>query len=386
MSAQLTSRRVTNYRNTRALLYALPFILSGCFGAPAMQYDIQDYNRSIVASEKKMLLFNIGALHYGQPPHFMMLSTVSQSRTFSGSAGFAWTNPATWLVPFTSSATENPLVQFVPIQGQDFAQRFESPMTDKLELLLEDRRPSADIYTQQDEELIMLLADAVDIAHGDSNCPGFQTLINDKAHYEAFKTCVNEIVTEAKDFEVIDGHRFIPTKASEDPKASDLVTALSAGYEWTKADDKFALANMVRVPAWFDYTPTVVTPTDSSEPESSSPVFWVWHRKPGMAGTSASMPDWKNLQYTLPKDYQWKKYPEDTMTNPHRYTYALLPKGYDLERDPTGKLKTDAYGEYVAVKTPVKAAAHSATGNRTVGSTLITNTRNTFVRIPGIHL
>jgi hypothetical protein len=388
MSAQLTSRRATNYRKTKALLYVFFVISSGCFGAPAMQYDIQDYNRAIVTSEKKMLLFNIGALHYGQPPHFMMLSTVSQSRTFSSSAGFTWTNPASWVVPFVSSATENPLVQFVPIQGQDFAQRFESPMTDKLELFLEDRRLSADfledqrlsadIDPQPDEELIMLLADAVVIIHGDSNCPGFQTLVNGMAH---FKTCVDEIVTQAKDFEVIDGHRLIPTEASEDPKAADLVTALSAGYEWTKADGKFALANMVRVPAWFDYIPTVVTPTDSSEPDSSPPpVFWVWNRKPGTAGTSDSMPDWKNLQYTLPEDYEWKKYPEDTMTDPHTYVYALLPKGYDLERDPTGKLKTDANGEYVAVKTPVKAAAHSATGHRTGGSTLITNTKNTFVR------
>jgi hypothetical protein len=388
MSAQLTSGRVTNYRKTKALLYALSVILSGCFGAPAMQYDIQDYNRAAVASEKKMLLFNIGALHYKQPPHFMMLSTVSQSRTFSGNAGFTWENPATWSVPFTSSTNENPLVQFVPIQGQDFAQRFESPMTDKLELLLEDRRATLDI-DEEDEELLMLFADSVTINHGNSKCHGRwrssggyeDYLINDKDNYQAFKTCVNEIVTKAHDFEVIDGHHLIPTKASEDPKAADLVTALSAGYEWTKADDKFALANMVRVPAWFDYIPTVVTPTDSSEPDSlSPPVFWVWNRKPGMVATSASMPDWKNLQYTLPKDYQWKKYPENTVRNPHMYIYALLPKGYDLERDPTGKLKTDASGEYVAVKTPVKAAAHSATGNRMVGSTLITNTKNSFVR------
>ena len=40
------------------------------------------------------------------------------------------------------------------------------------------------------------------------------------------------------------------------------------------------------------------------------------------------------------------------------YIYALLPKGYDLARDTTGKLKTDTNGQYVAVKTPAKASAH----------------------------
>ena len=160
-----------------------------------MHYDIQDYNKAAVSSEKEMLLFNIGALYYRQPPHFMMLSTISQSRTFSAMAGFQWTNPASWQVPFTEEAIENPTIQFVPIQGGDFVQRFESRLTDKLTLLLEDRRATlfASEQNEQDKELITLLAQSVTLLHGGadtSKCNRWYhsdgTYVNNNAGYKDF--------------------------------------------------------------------------------------------------------------------------------------------------------------------------------------------------------
>jgi len=37
-------------------------VLTGCFGPPTMRYDIQEYNKQTIASEQKMLLFNLGRL------------------------------------------------------------------------------------------------------------------------------------------------------------------------------------------------------------------------------------------------------------------------------------------------------------------------------------
>lgn len=351
--------------------------LIGCFGAPAMHYDIQDYNKAAVSSEKEMLLFNIGALYYRQPPHFMMLLTISQSRTFSAMAGFQWTNPASWQVPFTEEAIENPTIQFVPIQGGDFVQRFESRLTDKLTLLLEDRRATlfASEQNEQDKELITLLAQSVILLHGGadtSKCNRWDhsdgTYVNNNAGYKDFSACVNEIVTAVNDYEMVDGHHLIPTKASEGPKAADLVSALTPGYEWTAQGDQFALTNPVRVPAWFDYSPEfVAAPPESGRTHPSEPVFWQWPR-----GTP---PDWRGMQYKLPKDYEWKKYNDSTRRS--HYVYALLPKGYDLARDKNGRLRVK-YGQYYPVKTPAEASTHDAIGSRTQNSPRIVGTAGTI--------
>src|SRR5713101_796018 len=92
VSDQVTKVISKSYRGTKALIYLALVALTGCFGAPAMHYDIQQYNKEALSSEEEMLLYNIGELHNRQPPHFMMLSEVDQTRTFAASAAFSWTN------------------------------------------------------------------------------------------------------------------------------------------------------------------------------------------------------------------------------------------------------------------------------------------------------
>src|SRR5580658_660378 len=137
--------RSIGWRRLKASIGLVLVALAGCFGPPTMHYDIQEYNKQVVSSEKQMLLYNIGALHIRQPPHFMMVSSVSQTRMFSASTSFQWmTNPSIWTAgPFTAGGVENPTITFVPIQGQDFAQRFESPLTDKFSVFFEDLNWSA---------------------------------------------------------------------------------------------------------------------------------------------------------------------------------------------------------------------------------------------------
>jgi hypothetical protein len=131
-------------------------------------------------------------LHYNQPPHFMMLSEVAQTRTFAATAAFSWTNlwnrlfiakggtstitnkgTNIWQAgPFAAGATESPTIKFNPLQGQDFAQRFESSLTDKFTLFLEDLR----WYGTLDErkELVLLFVQSLDLEHGDDATNGGQ--------------------------------------------------------------------------------------------------------------------------------------------------------------------------------------------------------------------
>jgi hypothetical protein len=336
-----------------------------------MRHDIEAYNRATVDSETDMLLYNIGRLHENQPPHFMMLSSVSQSRSFSATAGFQWTqalaaiNPATMIEnavtktkkvitttttssdiatgstweagPFTAGTVENPTITFVPIQGQDFANRFESPLRDKFTYFIEDKEWYA--TAAEKEAIVQLFAQSLYLMHGDDDScqPGFyvnraplpQDLHANQTHYYSqLSACLKEIVERRyPNAWVIDGHHPVPTNASADPAAADVVTALGANYEWTKKGKDFALTTPVRIPAWLDYIP------DSDQHEQSDlsldPVLM--HQE--------SEPRPVDLVYGTPKGYMWKQYTNER----GRLSYALVPDGYTI-RD--GNLaKVDKCGE-----------------------------------------
>jgi hypothetical protein len=345
----------TGCRKLRAPVVLVLMALAGCFGPPTMHYDIQEYNKQVVSSEQQMLLYNIGRLNRNQPPHFMMLSSVSQTRMFSAGLSFQWTQLWNSLVtpslakpgttkdsgtfqagPFTAGTVENPTITFVPIQGQDFAQRFETPLTDKLTLFLEDREWYA--TDAEKEAIVLLFAQSLSLSHGDDDkCKkdksGFyvnrfsdpqDSHLEQTHYYVGMSDCVKEIVQSYSDFVQIDANHKVPTEASDEPKAADLVTALQANYKWAKDGDKFALTNPVKIPAWLDYSPEFTAPSRSKKPDSSAPIFWVQKKPP-----------WQGLQYTLPKGYAWKAY----NVKGGKTLFVLTPDGYDLERDGNGDLR-----------------------------------------------
>jgi hypothetical protein len=322
-----------------------------------------------------MLLYNIGRLNRKLPPHFMMLSSVSQSRTFSAGTSFQWmSNPSIWTAgPFTAGGAENPTITFVPIQGQDFAQRFESPLTDKFTLFIEDREWYA--TAAEEAEIVMLFAQSLNLLHGDEKQCSSGWYVNkniedqDKAEAKrkqqskealtsydeaalagrdssALFECVTEIAKTYSDYELVDGSHPVPTEASADPLAADLVTALGAGYKWAKIDDKFALTNPVKIPAWFDYVPEFTAPS-GSKPKPNEAPSPVW--------SQSNAPDGKELVYGSPKGYKWKAYKvnKNDKEDASR-VYALVPDGYDLERDRNGKLKRDKDKNLVPVEVKAK--------------------------------
>ena len=380
--ARIVVRQLNGWRWLKASILVTLIALTGCFGARAMHYDIQSYNKSAVASEQEMLLYNIGRLHREQPPHFMMLSSIAQTRIFSATAAFQWgqmwnslflwqktpKNLGTttkgadaYQASLTAGATENPTIQFVPIQGQDFAQRFESSLTPLFSLFLEDRRWTAPRW--EVETIVKLFAQSLLFIHGDAVCKGKVVYTNGS---EEFSNCVDELLKSKTNFVQIDGSHRVPTRTSDEPKAADLVTALGAGYEWKKDDDKSAPATPIRIPAWLDYTPEFVAPPEQKKPESSAPVFW-------LADPPTDPPDWQGLQYTLPKGYQWKDYKFNTKNPASADVYALVPDGYDLHREDNGNL-TIVAGNYVLSKVE-EPAPHLAFGTRTQGQPDITYTR-----------
>ena len=324
-----------------------------------MQHDIEAYNRATVDSETDMLLYNIGRLSKNEPPHFTMLSSVSQTRSFVGSAGFQWSqalaaiNPitaisravtsvvgptttttsttgsaigtgSTWQAgPFSAGTAESPTITFVPIQGQDFANRFETPLRDKFSYFLEDREWYA--TAAEKEAIVLLFAQSLVLLHGDDDKCNSGLYVNKRSdrqdlhrhethYYSELSACVKEILERRTlNSVLIDGHHKVPTKTSEDPKAADVVTALAAGYEWNKNGDKFTLTTPVKIPAWLDYDPN----TNPAEPPDPNV-------KPIIPYPPKSTLTPTDLLYGTPKGYTWTK---DAKRN-----FVLVPDGYGLDQ------------------------------------------------------
>jgi hypothetical protein len=364
MSDQVRKVIRKSWRGTKALIYLALVALTGCFGPPAMHYDIQQYNKAVLSSEEEMLLYNIGELHYKQPPHFMMLSEVDQTRTFTANAAFSWTNLSnrlfiangtksgittngtnTWQAgPFSAGATESPIVKLNPLQGQDFAQRLESSLTDKFTLFLEDLRWYGTLDERKD--LVLLFAQSLDLEHGDDATNGGQcgrglyfnrrfqeqdleTAPNEPHHYSGeLSECVGEILRSHPNYVLIDASHPIPTSTAEGPKAADVVSAWHANYQWVAKGKEFVLANRFKIPAWLDYNPRIVSPQSKQQsPDSLPPVWWYQQNKP----------DWHRLKFNLPDNYHWKENVDDKKDD--EYKYALVPDGYVLNRDENGKYK-----------------------------------------------
>jgi len=372
---------------------------TGCFGATAMHTDIQEYNKQIVSSEQEMLLYNIGRLHYRLPPHFMMLASIAQTREFSTSAAFQWSqvftaiNPITTIArtignatspttntatttsstldqggnwqagPFSAEVEENPTIQFVPVQGAEFAQRFESSMTQTLVLLSEEQRSSPpstgsdsdqlDRVHQNQLDLLTLMAENLYLLNGDDKCPlppDKNRLLSNEAAHREFQDCLLEVVKKTTVLQNIDAGFPIPTKAAEDPKAADVVTALLAGYEWDKVGDKFTLTSARRIPAWFDFDPSFVGPP--ARPDPSTPVFWIEKR-----------PSWRYMNYKLPKNYAWYNVQIDSKEVKAGEITALLPDGYELKRNDTShRLELDAQRKHYILVKSSGGPSHTATG------------------------
>jgi hypothetical protein len=318
-----------------------------------MQHDIGWYNQATLNAETQMLLYNLGQLSEQQPPHFMMLATVSQTRTFSSTAGLQWTqalaalnpvtvftrtlspgttitttssnigNGGTWQAgPFSLSSNENPTITFVPIQGQEFFNRFESPMRDKF----------TDIFQKQDPELsLYLFVDYLEVLHGETGaCPKGYHLNNYVSerrlkelggHYHGyadFKACLDEILdsTSTLYLDKIDGHHPVPTTTPSEVGAAEVVNALDKGYEWRENGKNFALTTPIRIPVFLDYYPDYRPPEPIVPQSKLEPALVLYHGPKGQPRPS-------DLLYGTPKGYSWKQYTNTRGT----LSYALVPEG-----------------------------------------------------------
>lgn len=138
MSSDTRSMR-TPVRNL--ILLCLMLALSGCLSPVAMHRAVMEYDRTVSRIQTDMLLLNIARARYRRHLHFTAVSNVAATFDFRTTAGiggelfegvFAGA-PNGFTKNFYSfnlgaSVAENPTVNIIPIQGEEFTKRILAPM------------------------------------------------------------------------------------------------------------------------------------------------------------------------------------------------------------------------------------------------------------------
>ena len=110
-------------------------------GPGALEQDRNNYNIAIQKTNDEQLLLNLVRLKYRDTPFFLEVSSIATQFTFSSSADVSATfpeGPAFNVFGFGAGVarTERPTVSYSPLQGEEFIQRFLSPVSLKTISLL----------------------------------------------------------------------------------------------------------------------------------------------------------------------------------------------------------------------------------------------------------
>jgi len=143
-----------------------------------------EYDKYYQNSETDLLLLNIARLDQGDSPHFTILTSINNSISFGGvlSSQVSFSSGANNLAkntfqagPFSAAMSETPLFSLVPIQGQDFSNRFYTPLTDKFALfMLRDYSPNP---------LLLLMGDYLFVTRADKSVPNIDKCVRRNDEY-----------------------------------------------------------------------------------------------------------------------------------------------------------------------------------------------------------
>lgn len=119
-----------------SVLGIIPLTVWGCVSPIALHTATLEYDRSVSRIETELLLLNIARHRHYHPIHFTAVSSIAATFNFSVSSGASLLladNPGTGShagLTLGASASENPTITIVPIQGEEFTKRILTPMDD----------------------------------------------------------------------------------------------------------------------------------------------------------------------------------------------------------------------------------------------------------------
>jgi hypothetical protein len=174
---------IKNLLKREVAVALLAATLAGCMAPLTLDDMVVSYNEAVIDSISKQLLFNIARARHHQPLHFTGVSNIAATLNFQFTVGAtpALTGSSGGLMMpiFGGSASENPTISIIPIDGEEFTKRLLTPIQEnKLTFLL---RQGADI-----DKILRLMAvefrefkEGVEVA--------YYNLPSDKAGYPIFR-------------------------------------------------------------------------------------------------------------------------------------------------------------------------------------------------------
>jgi len=117
-----------------AAIGIIPLTVWGCVSPVALHTAAIEYDRSVSRIETELLLLNIARHRHYHPIHFTVVSSIAATFNFSVSSGISLLladNPGTGShagMTLGASASENPTVTIVPLQGEEFTKRILTSM------------------------------------------------------------------------------------------------------------------------------------------------------------------------------------------------------------------------------------------------------------------
>ncbi len=125
-------------RSARRLASALALVVTaGCVGRTAFSDTVLDYDDSVSRAQARMLLLNIARAHHRRPLHFTTVSGIAATFDFETQATVAGElseSPglSLFLPSFGLRFSENPTLNIVPIQGEEFTRRLLTPLDESV--------------------------------------------------------------------------------------------------------------------------------------------------------------------------------------------------------------------------------------------------------------
>ena len=212
--------------------------LSGCLSPIALHRAVLEYDRTTAKVQSELLLLNIARAGRREPLHFTAVSSVAATFNFEVSAGWLGRladNPGTGsaaVLTLGVSASENPTVTIIPVEGEAFTKRMLTPLDGNKALFLGQQGldPS---------RILRLLA----VSYVDTSGERRVNFRNDpryKDQYIEFRRIVLHIASLHL-ADAIHPHQIVyeevvpapyPTDSSA-PEATDtVISALKEGYLW----------------------------------------------------------------------------------------------------------------------------------------------------------
>jgi hypothetical protein len=116
----------------------LPLIwLCGCVSPKILNCDYEDFSKMYADSSNRQLLLNLARESHEEPVYFIQLASISAQYQFTTSVGITPSyvfrhTPASLGGSLSAGLTQNPIFQFLPLTGTNFAQAVLAPISDKV--------------------------------------------------------------------------------------------------------------------------------------------------------------------------------------------------------------------------------------------------------------